>query len=232
MASLEFWRASDRRCTAGAGRPDPLPTGDGILLVERAEGGRGERDSVRGCGEGRARPGVRGDGCASPLAGVAAPLDWAVEATDWRLVGSDIEGRRLLSPAGAARFDPAAPMVDCLLDGAPGGRMEGLEMLALGRVTPFPATTRFTVLVVLAMLPALPVRGGVGAATDGRGRVGVALVGVDTAGLLPGVELRDAVPLLILLALEPEPAFASVPGLVLGGLALITRTWLGRTKTP
>lgn len=111
--------------------------------------------------------------------------------------------------------------------------MEGPEMLALGRTTPLPATEgRFTVLAALPTLAALPVRGGVGAATDARGRVGVALVGVETAGLLPGVELREAVPLLILLAVDPDPAFASVPGRVLGGLALMTRTWLGRTKTP
>lgn len=107
-------------------------------------------------------------------------------------------------------------------------------MLALGRATPVPAAVRFTALVVLPTLAALPVRGGVGAVTDCRGavRAGVALVGVETAGLLPGVELRDAVPLLILLILEPDPAFASVPGRVLGGFGLMTLTWLGRTKTP
>lgn len=83
MASLEFWRAMDGRCTAGAGRPEPFWTGDGILLVERAEGGRGDRDKgARGCGEGSPRAEWRGEGCASPLAGVAAPLDGVVEATD------------------------------------------------------------------------------------------------------------------------------------------------------
>lgn len=93
---------------------------------------------------------------------------------------------------------------------------------------------RFAVPVALLALAALPALGGVGAMTDCRGAVlvGVALVGVDTLGLLPGVELRDAVPLLILLALDPDPAFASVPGRVLVGFGLRTLTWLGRTKTP
>lgn len=107
-------------------------------------------------------------------------------------------------------------------------------MLALGRAMPPAATVRLAAPVVLLALAALPVLGGVGAMTDCRGavRVGVALVGVEAAGLLPGVELRDAVPLLILLALDPDPAFASVPGRVFGGFGLITLTWLGRTKTP